>query len=310
MAWADPSGTEPAPGPIEQAALGRIGSPPVPSEKRSRQRAAREERLAAEAKSQKRRKQIRNVIIVVVLGAVVIGIVALVSHNNNNNNKKKAASTTATTAASTSTTVAASAADTAAQKTANQMAVKAGCPASTSTRVNTQSYSAPPPMSIDTSKTYTATVTTTAGTFTVDLDAQAAPTTVNSFVFLADKGFYRCNIFLRVIPGFVDQTGDPTGTGGPGYKFANENVPKAYATGDVVMANSGGTDTNGSQFFLVAPGGATQLNGDLTQGDAYSLFGTVTSGQSVVNSINAQGSASGTPPDVTQRILSVKITES
>src|SRR5271155_1473948 len=82
MAWADPSGTEPAPGPIEQAALGRIGSPPVPSEKRSRQRAAREERLAAEAKSQKRRKQIRNVIIVVVLGAVVIGIVALVSHNN------------------------------------------------------------------------------------------------------------------------------------------------------------------------------------------------------------------------------------
>ncbi|MGP0030124.1 MAG: peptidylprolyl isomerase [Acidimicrobiales bacterium] len=258
----------------------------MPSDKRARQRAAREARLAAQAKSQKRRKQIRNAVIVVVIAAVVLGIVVLVSGNN-----KKAPPT--------------------AQEKANQVAVAAGCPSSPSTRVNTQSYASPPPMTLDTAKTYTATVVTTLGTFTIDLDAQAAPVTVNNFVFLADKGFYHCNTFLRVIPGFVDQTGDPTGTGtgGPGYKFADENVPKAYATGDVAMANSGGTDTNGSQFFLVAPGGATQLDNDLSSG-GYSLFGTVSSGQSVVNAINAQGSSSGTPPKVTQRMLSVTIHES
>ena len=117
-------------------------------------------------------------------------------------------------------------------------------------------------MTINTAATYTATIKTTTGTFTIALDAKAAPVTVNSFVFLAGKGYFHCNIFHRVIPGFVDQTGDPTGTGtgGPGYEFADENIPKAYATGDVAMANSGGTATNGSQFFMVAPGGASALD--------------------------------------------------
>ncbi|MDA8381303.1 MAG: peptidylprolyl isomerase [Actinomycetota bacterium] len=165
-------------------------------------------------------------------------------------------------------------------------------------------------MSIDTSKTYTATVTTTAGTFTINLLAGQAPQTVNSFVFLANQNFFHCVIFHRVIPSFMDQTGDPTGTGtgGPGYTFNNENTPKAYATGDVAMANSG-LNTNGSQFFVVVPGGATQLNSDLAAGDKYTLFGTVTSGMNVVETINADGSASGTP-NIVQRILTVKISTS
>ncbi len=197
------------------------------------------------------------------------------------------------------------------QATANQLAVAAHCPASPSARVNTDTYPSAPAMAISTSSTYTATVKTTAGTFDVSLDASAAPTTVNNFVFLADKGYYNCNIFHRVVTGFVDQTGDPTGTGtgGPGYSFANENIPAAYASGDVAMANSGGTATNGSQFFVVVPGGTKTLNADLASGNKYSLFGTVTSGMSVVEKINGEGSATG-KPKVVQRILSVTIHKS
>ena len=192
------------------------------------------------------------------------------------------------------------------------MAVKAGCPASPKTTVNTQKYSSAPAMAIDTSKTYTATVVTTAGTFDIALDAKTAPTTVNNFVFLANKGYYHCVIFHRVIPQFMDQTGDPTGTGegGPGYTIKDENPPKAanaaqqYPLGSVAMANTGQPNSGGSQFFIVAgPQGESLPN-------SYALFGSVTSGMDVVTTINQQGSAQGVPPDVTQRILSVTIHES
>jgi peptidyl-prolyl cis-trans isomerase B (cyclophilin B) len=272
----------------------------VPSEKRARQRAAREARLAAEAKQKKRRRQIRNVVIVVVVAGVIVGISFLVS---NNNNKASSKSTT------TSTTTASKSADAKLQAQANEVAVKAGCPASTKATVNTQKYAAAPPMTIDTTKTYTATVDTTTGTFVITLDPKTAPVTVNNFVFLADKGYYHCVIFHRVIPEFMDQTGDPTGTGtgGPGYTIADEYPPKAatgssqYPLGSVAMANTGQPHTGGSQFFIVAgPQGESLPN-------SYSLFGQVTSGMNVVDTINQQGSASGVPPDVTQRIISVTI---
>jgi cyclophilin family peptidyl-prolyl cis-trans isomerase len=275
----------------------------VPSDKRARQRAAREARLAAEAKSKKRRSQTRNVIVVVVILAVIVGIAFLVSGNSPKKKKPTEAAKTATT-----TTTATTAANAKAQAAANALAVKAGCPASTSARVNTLKYTSAPAMTLNTKDLYSAVVVTTEGTFTIALDAKSAPTTVNSFVFLADKGYFHCNIFHRVIPGFVDQTGDPTGTGtgGPGYEFANENIPKAYATGDVAMANSG-ANTNGSQFFIVVPGGATQLDADIASG-GYSLFGSIPAGLNVVEAINAQGTQAGTPA-VVQRILSVTIHE-
>ena len=192
------------------------------------------------------------------------------------------------------------------QAAANKVAVDAGCHANPKTRVNTMHWPSQPPMTIDPAKTYSATVKTTVGSFTIALDAKSAPHTVNNFVFLAKQGFYHCVIFQRVIPGFMDQTGDPTGTGagGPGYKFANENVPASYQTGDVAMANAG-PNTNGSQFFIVAPGGASKLR------PTYSLFGKVTSGMSVVDKINSEGNpsatANGVPPDVVQRMLTVTI---
>jgi cyclophilin family peptidyl-prolyl cis-trans isomerase len=271
----------------------------VPSDKRARQRAAREIRLAEEAKAKQRRKQIRNVVVIAAIAAIIILIVFLTTSNNNT--KKPASSTTSTTVGTS--------ANAKAQAAANKVAAAAGCPASTSTTVNTQKYAAAPPMTIDATKSYTATVVTTAGTFTIGLDPTAAPATVNSFVFLADKGYYHCIIFHRVIPTFMDQTGDPTGTGsgGPGYTIPDEYPPKAanaanqYPLGSVAMANTGQPHTGGSQFFIVSgPQGEGLPN-------SYTLFGHVTSGMSVVDKINAEGSTAGVPPNVTQRIISVTI---
>jgi cyclophilin family peptidyl-prolyl cis-trans isomerase len=167
-------------------------------------------------------------------------------------------------------------------------------------------------MAIDSTKTYTATVKTDAGTFVITLDAANAPLTVNNFVFLAQNHFYDCVTFHRVIPTFMDQTGDPTGTGagGPGYEFADELPPKAspqYPIGSVAMANSG-PNTNGSQFFIV-----TGAEGESLQPD-YTLFGEVTSGMNVVQQINRDGNAhpadNGVPPKVIHRILSVTVSSS
>jgi peptidyl-prolyl cis-trans isomerase B (cyclophilin B) len=280
----------------------------VPSEKRARQRAAREARLEAERQATKRRKTYRNGAIIVVIAGVVVLVAFLLS--NNNNNKPVQSQSNVTT-----TTTAAGKSDAALQAKANEVAVKAGCPKSptTPTAAAKQTYTAAPPMTIDTSKTYTATFKTTTGTFEATLDASSAPQTVNNFVFLANKGYFNCGSFFRVIPGFVLQTGNPEQTNQgkePGYTIPDELPPKAanpaqqYPLGSLVMANTGSPNTGGSQFFIVSG----------TQGEAlpntYSLFGQVTTGQSVVDTIGQQGSASGIPPKVTQRILTVTINES
>ncbi len=167
-------------------------------------------------------------------------------------------------------------------------------------------FSSAPPFCINASKTYMATVTTDAGPFTIELQPKYAPVTVNNFIFLSGYHFYDGITFHRVIPGFVSQVGDPTGTGdgGPGYEFKDE-LPasaEAYTTGTVAMANSG-PNTNGSQIFIVAPGGGASLSA------AYSVFGRVVSGISVIDKINSDGSQSGTPT-VYHKILKVSISES
>ena len=116
-----------------------------------------------------------------------------------------------------------------------------------------KSYTAPPPMTIDLKKKYTAILETEKGKITIELFTKDAPKTVNNFVFLAREGFYDGTVFHRVIPGFMAQGGDPTGTGGggPGYTFADELHPelKHDRPGILSMANSG-FGTNGSQFFI------------------------------------------------------------
>ena len=142
-------------------------------------------------------------------------------------------------------------------------------------------YSAPPAMTVDTSKTYTATIETSRGTIVCDLFASDAPMTVNNFVFLARDGFYDGLKFHRVIENFMVQGGDPagTGSGGPGYKFGDEvrNNPRKHQVGSLSMANAG-PNTNGSQFFI------THIATDWLNGK-HTVFGQVTSGQDVVNTI-------------------------
>ena len=136
-------------------------------------------------------------------------------------------------------------------------------------------------MQIDADKDYTATVETDKGTIQIKLYPEHAPKTVNNFVALARDGFYDGLTFHRVIPNFMIQGGDPngTGTGGPGYRFEDETAgnPLTHQTGVISMANAG-PNTNGSQFFIThAP--QPHLNG------RHTVFGTVTEGQDVVDSI-------------------------
>ena len=136
-------------------------------------------------------------------------------------------------------------------------------------------------MTIDTSKKYTATLETSRGTIVCDLFAKDAPATVNNFAFLAGEKFYDGTVFHRVIPSFMVQGGDPTGTGrgGPGYRFADEckGNPNRHRAGSLAMANAG-PDTNGSQFFI------THVVCDWLDGK-HTVFGQVRSGQDVVNAI-------------------------
>lgn len=142
-------------------------------------------------------------------------------------------------------------------------------------------YAAPPPMSIDQNKSYTATFVTSRGDIVCDLFPKDAPNTVNNFVFLAREGFYDNTTFHRVISDFMIQGGDPTATGrgGPGYKFEDElkNNPRKHQVGSLSMANAG-PNTNGSQFFI------THIATDWLNGK-HTVFGQVRSGQDVVNSV-------------------------
>ena len=140
-------------------------------------------------------------------------------------------------------------------------------------------YSSPPPDTIDRSKTYTATIDTSAGEMTVELFASEAPLTVNNFVHLARDGFYEDGQFHRVIKDFMIQGGCPlgTGTGGPGYRFQDEPVTRKYVRGTLAMANAG-PNTNGSQFFIVH-------GADVGLPPNYTIFGILTGGDEVLDTL-------------------------
>jgi cyclophilin family peptidyl-prolyl cis-trans isomerase len=142
-------------------------------------------------------------------------------------------------------------------------------------------YPQPPDLTVDLDQSYRATLHTSHGDITVDLFAAEAPLAVNNFVFLAGEGFYDGVTFHRVVPGFVIQGGDPTGTGrgGPGYRFRDElEGPGRYSRGTVAMANAG-PNTNGSQFFICL--------GDLKLPHQYTIFGRVAEGMEAVDAIAA-----------------------
>ena len=160
------------------------------------------------------------------------------------------------------------------------------------------------PAPIEDGTDYGATMETSEGTITIDLDEAEAPGTVNNFVVLAKYGWFNGDDFHRVVPGFVAQGGDPVGspqgTGGPGYTIPDELPTGAYAKGDVAMANTGSPHTGGSQFFLCDTGCSTLP-------PQYSLFGKVTSGMDVVKKIEASPTTSRGPMgDVPQKPIVIE----
>jgi cyclophilin family peptidyl-prolyl cis-trans isomerase len=156
-------------------------------------------------------------------------------------------------------------------------------------------YSAAPPMTINTAKLYQLTITTAKGNMVLCLQPSLARTTTNVIVTLARNHFYDGLKFHRVVPGFVIQGGDPqgTGSGGPGFSFADEPVHNTYVSGALAMANSG-ANTNGSQFFVCLPAVQGSTSGSCsTLPRSYNLFGKVQSGLDVAAKI-AQGDAMDT----------------
>ncbi len=167
-----------------------------------------------------------------------------------------------------------------------------------------KSYATPPAMVIDPKKKYTATFKTDTGDFVVELFADKAPKTVNNFVFLAREKFYDGVSFHRVIRDFMAQGGDPTGTGsgGPGYKFADEFHPalKHDGPGILSMANAG-PGTNGSQFFITHRA-TPHLD------HKHSVFGKVIQGLEVMLSIPDRDPMSAKTPGA--KIITIDIAES
>jgi cyclophilin family peptidyl-prolyl cis-trans isomerase len=179
-------------------------------------------------------------------------------------------------------------------------------------------FSGPPPMKIDPEKTYIATIVTSCGTIEIELDPKNAPQTVNSFVFLANHGFFDGQYLTRIDTSIdVLQGGDPTGTGsgGPGYSIPDElRGGEEYAPGVFAMANAG-ANTGGSQFFII-----TGDNGhNLDANPNYTIFGHVIKGLDVAQQIQklpitdpaaaAQGDLSGQAPKQAVYFESVTITE-
>ncbi|MDD4859893.1 MAG: peptidylprolyl isomerase [Dehalococcoidales bacterium] len=174
-------------------------------------------------------------------------------------------------------------------------------PAAPATSTALKTYSKPPVMSIDTSKTYTATIETAKGNIVLELFAKDAPLTVNNFVFLARDGYYNGSMFHRVIPDFMAQGGAVPGTGFAelSYAFADEFSQRKHLTGTLSMANAG-PNTNRCQFFITyAP--QPHLDGK------HSVFGQLTQGMDVLKRLTP-GSL-GDSGFIGDRIIKVTIEE-
>lgn len=177
----------------------------------------------------------------------------------------------------------------------------------TGAQASIKQYPAPPALAIDPNKTYTATIKTDAGDVKIQLLPKEAPEAVNNFVFLAKDGFYNGVTFYRVIPGFVAQSGDPTGTGsgGPGYDLPFEATTGPVEAGTLAMAkpSEAGAPNSGSQFFLA-------LDRLPTQDGRATVFGKVIDGLDVAAKFTARDPLRDQDPSPGTRIQSITIEES
>ena len=279
--------------------------------KRQRKKEGRRQRIEAETKAaEARRRRNLNILLGVVL-VVVVGFFAY-TRLTRPAGKKVSTSGSPTATATPSQSPSPSPSPSPTSTAGAPPAAVAGCTTAKPPSGDHATQPTPPPMTISPSKTYTASVTTSCGTFTINLDAKDSPNTVNSFVYLANKGFFNGLTFHRISRGAdVIQGGDPKGdgSGGPGYTV-RDSVPAGvqYTQGTVAMAKTGADPdgTAGSQFFVV-PSGTAQI------GPNYGVLGNVTSGLDVVQkifSIPIAGGASDGPPAQPVYIHSVTIVTS
>jgi cyclophilin family peptidyl-prolyl cis-trans isomerase len=190
---------------------------------------------------------------------------------------------------------------------------EAGATSTTGSQSQIKQYQAPPPLTIDPNKTYTATIKTDKGDVTVQLLPKEAPETVNNFVFLAKDGFYNGSTFYRVVTDpktnelVFAQAGDPTGTGsgGPGYDLTPEQTTEPFTAGVLAMAkpNEAGAPNNGSQFFFT-------LRDEPTLEGKDTVFGKVISGLDVLKSLEPRDAQQQKDPPPGTRIDSITINES
>jgi cyclophilin family peptidyl-prolyl cis-trans isomerase len=253
---------------------------------RDRQLAKLAARRQAERDAAARRRSLIVGIVVGVLGliVVIVGLSVLLSSGTD------AASPSTSPSASQSTSASPSAAPgtktgTITPTAANESGeVACGADAPAEAGKPKPQFAGPPPMKIDTKATYTATMVTSCGTIVIELDAERAPETVNSFVFLAKHGYFDGQYFHRLDTSIdVIQGGDPSGTGsdGPGYAIPDElNGKLSYTPGTLAMANAG-PNTGGSQFFIITGPEGTNLDGN----PAFTIFGRIVEGLGVAQTI-------------------------
>lgn len=283
----------------------------MPTEKRQRQdegRLVRLEEQRLEQRRAQRRQQLRN--LGLLLGAVLLASVG-VWYFGRDDSTNVSADATSTTAGDTSTTAAANPVEVVLPGAGESISGDTPCPAADGSSPRTTGFATAPPSCTTAGTTYTATLDTTEGKVVIQLDAVAAPVTVNNFVVLSRYHFYDNVPFHRIIPGFMDQAGDPVGPqpgqGGPGYTIPDE-LPTGdapYPAGTLAMANTSQPNTGGSQWFIVVGDGGQQLTA------TYSVFGHVTEGQDIVDAINqfGDGATNGTPTKLVS-IKTIAITES
>ena len=296
--------------PTRRRSTGSLLSPAVgtSAEKHARQKQARSSKLqeaTVRARQSSRRRRLVTVIGVLLgVGIIVAGVWILTGSGDDDTAE---GSTTTTTAGDSTTTTAADAAELPRPPEGITLTDKTPCPPAAGTEKRVERFAGPPPTCINPDASYTATFSTTKGDFTATLDSKKAPVSVNNFVVLSRYHFYDGVPFHRIVPGFViqagDGDGDPWGNNDLGYSIHDELPASSaeYVDYSLAMANSG-PNTNGSQFFVVLPGGGAQLQPN------YSWFGQVTQGQDVVAAIGALGNAEQKPTEAVV-INSVRIDE-
>jgi cyclophilin family peptidyl-prolyl cis-trans isomerase len=277
----------------------------VGTEKRQRKKSNREMGRQMQARAEQRRKTTRRGI---TIGGIIVALIALfflIAVLT-----KDDSSSTTTTEPTESVPATEVPATDAPDANSGEFQYGSGeCAPAEGAAEQKQNFDVAPQLCIDPAKTYTATVVTNKGEFTITLDPARAPGAVNSFVNLARFKYFDGTECHRAIPNFVVQCGDPTatGSGGPGYKFADELPAEGeYEIGSIAMANSG-PDTNGSQFFVITGSEGAGLP------PQYTLFGQVTEGLDVVAVLDSLGNpdpaSNGVPPKEKIEITSVTITE-